>query len=234
MIAWVIEEEFGVRYHPGHVRKLLHGLAFRCSDRAACWPAPTPARRTAGTGAPIPTLKKSPRAKPGADLYRRSQLPTGLNFACHVEPRRPATRNPSHRTAQECQDPGRHRTVAHTFSLPPGHGLQRHDLLGIPGTVSAALSPARGDSDPDNASYHKDAEVWAWFRSNRHWLEVHQLPPYSPELNPTERLWQHTRRTGTHNRYFASEADLLATLTRVFGEMQSHPVLIRSNLLPFC
>src|SRR5438270_10573971 len=47
----------------------------------------------------------------------------------------------------------------------------------------------------DNASYHKDAEVWAWFKSNRHWLEVHQLPPYSPELNPTERLWQHTART---------------------------------------
>ena len=34
----------------------------------------------------------------------------------------------------------------------------------------------------DNASYHKDAEVWAWFKSNRHWLEVHQLPPYSPEI----------------------------------------------------
>lgn len=28
MIAWVIEEEFGVHYHPGHVRKLLHGLGF--------------------------------------------------------------------------------------------------------------------------------------------------------------------------------------------------------------
>ena len=25
----------------------------------------------------------------------------------------------------------------------------------------------------DNASYHKDADVWNWFRSNRHWLEVH-------------------------------------------------------------
>lgn len=34
----------------------------------------------------------------------------------------------------------------------------------------------------DNASYHKDAEVWGWFKSNRDWLEVHQLPPYSPEL----------------------------------------------------
>jgi len=35
----------------------------------------------------------------------------------------------------------------------------------------------------DNASYHKDADVWAWFKSNRHWLEVHQLPPYSPVSN---------------------------------------------------
>ena len=86
----------------------------------------------------------------------------------------------------------------------------------------------------DNASYHKDLEVWAWFAENRHWLEVHQLPPYSPELNPTERLWQHTRRTGTHNRYFSEPADLAGTLTRVFSEMQSHPELIRPCLRPFC
>ena len=28
MIAWVVEEEFGVVYHPGHVRKLLHDWGF--------------------------------------------------------------------------------------------------------------------------------------------------------------------------------------------------------------
>jgi transposase len=28
MIAWVIEEEFGIHYHPGHVRKLLHRMGF--------------------------------------------------------------------------------------------------------------------------------------------------------------------------------------------------------------
>ncbi len=86
----------------------------------------------------------------------------------------------------------------------------------------------------DNASYHKDAEVWSWFKSNRHWLEVHQLPPYSPELNPTERLWQYTRRTGTHNRFFGGLDALLTTLMRVFAEMQSHPQLIRSCLALFC
>ena len=76
--------------------------------------------------------------------------------------------------------------------------------------------------------------MWSWFKSNRHWLEVHQLPPYSPELNPTERLWQYTRKNGTHDRYFASQSELVATLTRVFGDMQSYPDLIRSRLLPFC
>jgi transposase len=86
----------------------------------------------------------------------------------------------------------------------------------------------------DNASYHKDAEVWGWFHSNRHWLEVHQLPPYSPQFNPTERLWPHTRKNGTHNRYFASATELLATLSRVFREMQTYPELIRPYLLPFC
>ena len=52
---------------------------------------------------------------------------------------------------------------------------------------------------------------------------MHQLPPYSPELNPSERLWQHTRKNGTHNRFFGGLDVLLATLTRIFGEMQSPP-----------
>jgi transposase len=86
----------------------------------------------------------------------------------------------------------------------------------------------------DNASYHKDTIVQSWFQSNRSWLEVHQLPPYSPELNPTERLWQYTRKNGTHNRYFANQAELSDTLTRVFGEMQSYPELIRPSLRSFC
>jgi transposase len=74
----------------------------------------------------------------------------------------------------------------------------------------------------DNASCHKDREVWAWFKSNRHWLEVHQLSPYSPELNSTERLWQHTRKNGTYNRFFSGLDALIATLTRVFGDPTEH------------
>jgi transposase len=86
----------------------------------------------------------------------------------------------------------------------------------------------------DNASYHKDKGIWSWFKANRHWLEVYQLPPYSPEFNATERLWHHTRKTGTHNRSFLNEDELFGTLTRVFTDMQNEPNLIRGYLRPFC
>lgn len=85
----------------------------------------------------------------------------------------------------------------------------------------------------DNASYHKDKEVWAWFSDNRRWWTVANLPPYSPEFNATERLWHHTRIKGTHNRYFETEAELNTTLTSVFRSMQHNPDQIRGYLRPF-
>ena len=85
----------------------------------------------------------------------------------------------------------------------------------------------------DNASYHKDREVWSWFKENRSWLTVHNLPPYSPELNATERLWHYTRMIGTHNRYFTTEGELLDTLLHVFCGIQKHPENISGYLAPF-
>jgi transposase len=65
MIGWVIEEEFGVAYHPGHVRKLLHGLDFsvqrprRVLARADAGEQDRWHRRT------YPHLKKKPKPKAG-------------------------------------------------------------------------------------------------------------------------------------------------------------------------
>jgi transposase len=54
----------------------------------------------------------------------------------------------------------------------------------------------------DNALYHKDAAVWAWFADNRHWLEVHQPPSYCPELNPwsSRSWWELSRGSSTKSR----------------------------------
>lgn len=69
----------------------------------------------------------------------------------------------------------------------------------------------------DNASWHKKATRIAieigTFVGKHHYL---YLPPYSPDLNPIERVWRITRRYCTHNRYFPSIAHLRKALTNYF------------------
>ncbi|MBF0206078.1 MAG: IS630 family transposase [Oligoflexia bacterium] len=85
----------------------------------------------------------------------------------------------------------------------------------------------------DNASYHKDAEVWAWFSDNRYWFTVYNLPPYSPQDNAAEPLWKYTRKVGTHNRYFEDKIEIIGVLDKVFKKIQKDPDLIKGYLKPF-
>jgi transposase len=85
----------------------------------------------------------------------------------------------------------------------------------------------------DNASYHKKPEVWDWLAQHRRQIEVFLLPSYSPELNATERLWHHTRKHSTHNRYFENPTELCQSLFATFANMQAHPETIRGLLTPF-
>ena len=60
----------------------------------------------------------------------------------------------------------------------------------------------------DNAAYHHAGGLDGWLRQNRDVLELLFLPPYSPDLNPIERVWKLLRRLCTHNEYFP-ELELL-------------------------
>lgn len=85
----------------------------------------------------------------------------------------------------------------------------------------------------DNASYHKDKIVWHWFRNHRKYLEVYNLPAYSPDLNALERIWFHTRLNGTHNRYFVNPNELHSTLISTFRSIQRNPLQVQGYLLPY-
>lgn len=85
MIARVIAEEFAVRYHPGHVRKLLYAMGFSVQRPKRILARADPTAQDRWRRYTYPNLKKSPKRKAGANLYRRGQLPAGLHTACHVE-----------------------------------------------------------------------------------------------------------------------------------------------------
>jgi transposase len=43
------------------------------------------------------------------------------------------------------------------------------------------------------------------------------LPPYSPDLNPIERVWKLTRRLCLHNRYFPALIGVIEAVEEQFG-----------------
>jgi transposase len=63
----------------------------------------------------------------------------------------------------------------------------------------------------DNAKYHHSRSLAPLRRKYRRALTLLYLPPYSPQFNPIERVWKLARRLATHNRYFATLDELLAT-----------------------
>jgi transposase len=70
----------------------------------------------------------------------------------------------------------------------------------------------------DNAKYHhaKLHEKWRAQRADRFTLDY--LPPYSPDLNPIERVWKLVRRLRLHNRYLASLDDIVLAVEGLFAQ----------------
>lgn len=68
----------------------------------------------------------------------------------------------------------------------------------------------------DNARYHHWREIKTWINPIEEKFSLLFLPPYSPELNPIERVWKLVRRTATHNRYFPNLDELEDSVERLF------------------
>jgi transposase len=54
----------------------------------------------------------------------------------------------------------------------------------------------------DGAKYHTSTETKAFFAQEAARLQVVQLPTYSPDYNPIEKLWKKIKQQDTHLHYF--------------------------------
>lgn len=80
----------------------------------------------------------------------------------------------------------------------------------------------------DNASYHYARALDPFLAAHREVLRLLFLPPYSPKLNPIERVWKLTRRLCTHNRYFPKLEELVeAVADQMRAWRKPNPVLHR-------
>ena len=71
----------------------------------------------------------------------------------------------------------------------------------------------------DNARAHKNQKLVEYLNQSR--IRLHYLPPYSPNLNPIERLWKLFREQTLYNRYFPDCWEFFAA-TRDFFASKVH------------
>jgi hypothetical protein len=72
----------------------------------------------------------------------------------------------------------------------------------------------------DGAPYHTSGAMQEYFEIKKQEgrLFYHQLPSYSPDYNPIEKLWKQTKADKTHCRYFPKLADLKEAAMEAFED----------------
>ena len=76
----------------------------------------------------------------------------------------------------------------------------------------------------DSAAYHRSQLVKEFFAAHTERLSVYQLPTYSPDYNPIEKLWKKIKQEGMHLNYFPtfdSLKDKVNEMVEIFSQAKN-------------
>jgi transposase len=79
----------------------------------------------------------------------------------------------------------------------------------------------------DNGGIHRCVEVNTFVWLNRHRLELRRFPPYAPELNPDEGIWDALKNDRLANFCPRSREELHGKVTRELRRLKEHPKRVR-------
>ncbi len=72
----------------------------------------------------------------------------------------------------------------------------------------------------DNVRYHHAKILKPFLQKNKNKIELIFLPPYSPDLNPIERVWWYMRKKISNNRYMESLEERMKNFWKLFSHFQ--------------
>jgi transposase len=80
----------------------------------------------------------------------------------------------------------------------------------------------------DGHPIHKARSVNAFVEENKDRLQLFHLPPYSPELNPDERVWNDVKNNAVGRQVITTPKDLHRAVMRQMRSIQKTPTRVRS------
>jgi transposase len=80
----------------------------------------------------------------------------------------------------------------------------------------------------DNAGYHRSEAFLKFIATTK--IKIHYLPPYSPNLNPIERLWKIMHEHVTYNRYYAKLSEFTESILGFFKNIEKYNSVIQNRI----
>ncbi len=80
----------------------------------------------------------------------------------------------------------------------------------------------------DNARYHQNAEVKEF--AKKLGIKLHYLPPYSPNLNPIERVWKLMHESVRYNQYYGKFSEFTEATLGFFKNIGRKKCVLRNRI----
>ena len=80
----------------------------------------------------------------------------------------------------------------------------------------------------DNAGYHRDKSIRKFAKELA--IKLHYLPPYSPNLNPIERLWKLLHESIRYNKYYGKFSEFTDATLGFFKNIGRKKSILRSRI----
>lgn len=237
-VADLIQAQFGVRYTPQRIGSLLReiGWSRQKPQRKARQQDAQPARRPSRRDLPPRNVAEDKKGalKEGrtallADETGIYLLPMAVSTWAPIgqTPILEETLTRDHLSLMAAVTPDGKlysRTQDHAFNGASVADFLRQLLRRIPGEITLVW---------DGSPIHRSKEVQALL-SERAAKRLHLvfLPPYAPELNPTEGLWSYLKRVELANIASHDLSELRHRLHNALTRLRRLPDLLRSFFLP--
>jgi transposase len=225
----VIEQEFGVSYHKGHVARLLKEL---------CWTPQVPIRRAIQRDE---AAIESWRREVWPELLKRSRRERRVlvfvdESGFYLLPGVVKTYAPKGRTPELRAKLTRDHLSVMGGMTPSGkvYTLARQEPLNGQHTVEFLVHLGRVAGDRllviwDGSPIHRRAEVNEFVAETRRKLGVEVLPGYAPDLNPwDEGGWHHLKHVEMRNLVCRDLEERHEQLDLAVGRLRQKPHLVRA------
>jgi transposase len=234
-VARVIEKQFGIKYHPGHVSRLLRGrLNWTCQKPEQHYKDRDDAAIARWVAEEFPVIAASAATR-GAELVFIDE--TGFMLVPTV--RRtysPRGQTPIHRTGH----PHGRISVTGAIAIRPGQDRIRlqysllADQVNFRGpSIVQFLQDLRSElGGPmtviwDRIPIHECAQV-ATFLAAHPDVVAEPLPPYAPELNPADGIWRYIKYGRLANYTPYEMGELRGKVVEELDRLKESPDLLRS------